>query len=329
VEDRPRVDVETFMSFENLQFRPYREGDEASILELLNEQGSIRCTLDEWAWLHPYEEPGRSIVVGEEAGEVTAVCGGARLQVEINGREWPAIEIRHLVAETDEVAGKAVDCLVKVFGTDGRCALVVSSHFPDIAHIPGFVSRSDRCSQAFVRERFVPASRIHLRYRAEPARDWEPRLDELWRRTRGSYPNAAVRDAEYALRRFAGHPTVRHHRFIVCPRFSSHAVAFGVLAGERSRCRWVDLVWDHDHPGALELLANLSGRLAGQLGANHEEVWMVGDAEGLALLAKRGFAGDDSLPVPIVSARSIAPDVDVSAFVEGAYLTLADVGRRI
>jgi hypothetical protein len=323
------MDVEPFMSFENLQFRPYREGDEAPILELLNGQGGIRCTLDEWSWLYPYEQPGRSIVVGEEAGEVTAVCGGARLQVAINGREWPAIEIRHLVAENDEVAGKAVDSLVDVFGTDGRCAVIVSSHLPEIAPVPGLVRRSHKSPPAFVRERFVPASPIRLRYRAEPARDWEPRLDELWRRVRSSYPNAAVRDAEYALRRFAGHPTIRHHRFIVCPRFSNHAAAFVVFAGEGSCCRWVDLVWDHDHPGAVELLANLSGRLAGQLKANHEEVWLVGDAEGRALLAKRGFAGDDSLPVPIVSARSIVPEVDVSTFTEGAYLTLADAGRRI
>ncbi|MCW8984200.1 MAG: hypothetical protein OQK55_02575, partial [Thermoanaerobaculales bacterium] len=94
----------------------------------------------------------------------------------------------------------------------------------------------------------------------------------MWERSKRSYPVAVVRNAEYALRRFAGHPAVRHHRFLVLPRFSARAVAFAVFADDGSDCRWLDLLWDHAHPGALELLAHISGRLVAQWGRDGERI---------------------------------------------------------
>ena len=155
-------------------------------------------------------------------------------------------------------------------------------------------------------------------------RDWEPRLDGLWRRARRSYPVAVVRDADRALRRFAAHPKIHHHRFIVFPRLSSRAVAFAVFAIDGVRCRWLDLLWDHDHPGALELLAHISGRLVSQLGRAGEVLWLAGDDEALALLTKRGFGPDETSPPPVVAACSLTPEFDATTFVERAYITLAD-----
>ena len=47
-------------------------------------------------------------------------------------------------------------------------------------------------------------------------------------------------------------------------------VAFVVFRTDEGRCRWVDLLWDHRHPGALELVNHLSstsnGRPTGQRG---------------------------------------------------------------
>jgi hypothetical protein len=177
-----------------------------------------------------------------------------------------------------------------------------------------------------VRRKPVPGSLGRLLYRAEPARDWEPRLDDLWDRAKGAYPVAVVRDADYALREFAGHPTVRHHRFLVLPRFSAKAVAFAVFADDGSDCCWLDLVWDHDHPGALELLAHISGRLAAQWGSGGERLCLAGDDAASALLTHRGFR--------IREEHSHA--VDLSAFngqldgedpVGRAYLTAADIGE--
>lgn len=178
----------------------------------------------------------------------------------------------------------------------------------------------------YVRSRPVRGSVRRFLYRAEQARDWEPRLDQLWERSRHSYPVAVVRNAEHALKKFAGHPTIRHHRFLILPRFSGRAVGFAVFADDGSDCCWLDLVWDHDHPGALELLTHISGRLAAQWGSKRENLRLAGDEPASPVLKRRGFRILDEN----------AFDVDMSVFggqldeentVDRVYLTAADLGE--
>jgi hypothetical protein len=133
-----------------------------------------------------------------------------------------------------------------------------------------------------------------------------------------------VRDANRALRRFAAHPSVRYDRFVVCPRFANRVVASAVFALLDDCLRWVDLVWDHDHPGALDLLAFISGRLVGQLGAKREELWLAGDDEAPSLLMRAGFSPEESSTIPALAARSFVPELDAEEFVANTYLTLTD-----
>jgi hypothetical protein len=179
--------------------------------------------------------------------------------------------------------------------------------------------------QMLIRRKPVSGALRRLVYRAEPARDWEPRLDPLWERVQGSYPGAAVRDAEHALAHFAGHPKVRHHRFLVFPRFSGFAVAHGVFANYAGKCLWLDLVWDHQHSGALELLAHISGRLAAQWRSEAESLLLAGDDAAAALLADRGFRPQPETSLA-VGARSPAGGIDAADLADRSYLTAADLG---
>jgi hypothetical protein len=174
------------------------------------------------------------------------------------------------------------------------------------------------------RRKPAPGPLRRLFYRAEPARDWEPRLDDLWDRAKSWYPVAVARDADYALRKFAGHPTVRHHRFLVLPRFSDKAVAFAVFADEGSECCWLDLLWDHDHPGALELLIHISGRLAKQWGSGGERLCLAGDDAASELLTHRGFRIQEE-PAHGVGTKALAGQLDAENTVGRAYLTAADL----
>lgn len=304
-------------------FRTFRDGDEEAILRLLSDS-TAACTLEEWAWLFPVEERGRAIVVGERDGQVRSLCAAAPLTVRIGGSERPGAEILKLVSLEREELPTMVEHFVQTFSAGGRFAVALVSLGAGAEAPPGFVVPQSARVAALVRERPATSPFGRLRYRAEPARDWEPRLDGLWQRARDAYPEAVVRDTDRALRRFTGHPTTRHHRFLVFPRFSNRAVAFAVFAVVGERCRWLDLVWDHDHPGALDLLAHLSARLVAQLGAAGEELWLGGDDSASAVLAKRGFEHDPLPSPPLVAARSLAAQLDVERFVGGAYLTAAD-----
>jgi len=284
-------------------FRTYREGDELAINRLFEvASGSVR-SLDEWSWLYPPEVNGRVIVVAETGGEVVAHCAGTPLRVAVDERELAAARIDDLLspAPGDEIAERVADLFFENFAFSGRFSLVVAR---------------------------APRSKARrLCYRAEQGRDWEPRLDDLWRRVRGDYPVAVVRDAEGALRRFAGHPTVRYQRFLIFPRFSSQAVASVVFRCDGGRCRWVDLLWDHAHPGALELAAHISARLVGQLDCTGEELWIAGDEEARSRLEGLGFRAAEEQPAVSVAIRSFDPELDATEVAERLYLTMADAGR--
>jgi hypothetical protein len=163
-----------------------------------------------------------------------------------------------------------------------------------------------------------------LLYRAELARDFEPRLDDLWQRVQTHYPVAAVRDAARALRRLAGHPRRHYHRFLLFPRFSNEAVAFVAFAVDGACCRWVDLLWDHGHPGALDLVCRLGAQVARTTGAVREELWLNGDPHGRELLEGRGFAVAEEPNGLVMVARSFARELDVTALAGRVYVTMAD-----
>ena len=312
------------MNSSTLVFRAFREGDDVPVLQFLNERAGAKCSVNEWAWLFPPERDGRAIVVGERNGEVAAVCAGTPLRVAMDGREWAAVKLQKIVSSGIDDAGRIFDHCIDAFRSNGRFALAIAILESGARISSGFDGAPRPRFSVLVREQPIAGHNRRLLYRAEPARDWEPRLDELWQRTRKSYPVAVVRDADYALRRFSAHPTIHHHRFIVFPRLSNRAVAFAAFSIDGDRYRWLDLVWDHDHPGGLELLAHISGRLVRQLGGVGEEMWLAGDDEAHSVLARRGFCPDETSPTPLVAARSLSPELDATVFVEDAYMTLAD-----
>lgn len=313
------------MDSSSLVFRVFREGDDSAVVQFLNKQAGVECSLKEWAWLYPPERDGRAIFIGERNGDVAAVCAGTPLRVTINGREWAAVKLQKVVSSKIDDAGRILEHVIDALRSNGRFAVAIAALESGARILSGFYSTPHPRLSVLVRKQPTAGHNNRFLYRAEAAPDWEPRLDELWRHARKSYPVAVVRDADYALRRFSAHPTIQHHRFMVFPRLSNRAVAFAAFSIDGDRFRWLDLVWDHDHPGALELLAHISGRLVKQLGRVGEEMWLAGDDETRSVLMSRGFFADETSPAPVVAARSLSPELDPTTFVEDTYMTLVDV----
>ncbi len=334
---RGELDLGAGMSNQDLVIRPFRPGDERAVNRGFNEVFGGDRPLEEWSWKFPVEPDGRFIMLAELDGQVVAQYAGLPVRFQIDDAQWTATQIVDVFA-TRAARGplgrhgiwvRTVDEYFDVFGRSGRAPLLFG--FPGRRHRRlgilqlGYDSMDPQPINCLVRRSPVPAAGVRrLLYRAELGRDWEPRLDSLWQQVRHQYPVAAVRDAGHAQRRFSGHPAVRYHRFLVFPRLSSEPVAFAVFRADSGRLRWADLLWDHRHPGALDLLVHLSGQLAAQTGCGVEELWLNGDGVAQARLERRGF---ESTPEPddlVMVARAFDPAVDLVAMAEGVYFTMGD-----
>jgi hypothetical protein len=289
------------------EIRVARAGDENGIIEGLNRCRSRPLSLEEWSWSYPPSATGRPIVVAVKDGRIVAHVGGVISAFQIDRRTVPALRVADEFAlaevggngEQNRLLAEMLKAWVSEFGGADRIRMIYQLVGEgESSGSPAF-TKGRRVAlppvEILARRVAVRSPVRRLAFRAEPARDWEPRLDNLWRRIARSYPFAAVRDAEMSLDRHAGHPGTRRHRFLVFPRFSRHAVAWAVFETDASRCRWVDLVWDHDEPGALDLLAHLSRRLASQVGAMNERIVLGGDAAARARLEALGFRSEGVL----------------------------------
>jgi len=331
------VELGDGMNVDEIVFRPYRSGDEGAINQTFNEVFRADRPLEEWLWKFPWRPGGRSIMLAFAGEELLAHYAGLPLPFQVDGRVVEAAQIVDVFSTRAArrrfarkgVWVRTVERFFEHFGQSGRHPLLFG--FPgrralrlgvlqlgyDAMEPQGIVqlARASGTARGFGRR---------LAYRAQPARDWEPLLDRLWERVRGDYPVAAVRDARRALTRLAGRPGVRYHRFLVLPRFSEEPVAFVAFRYDEKLCSWVDLLWDHDHPGALELAAHLSRELAALHGAPREELWLNGDESGVSVLESMGFVRETQPDGLVMVARSFDESLDVRVLEDRVYLTMAD-----
>jgi hypothetical protein len=332
------VDVEPAVTETDPEIRAFRPGDEVAINASFNEVFGRHRTMDEWSWKFPPVVEGRFIMVAARADTILAQYAGIPVRYQIDGSEWTATQIVDVFA-TREARGplgrrglwvKTVDRYFDDFGRSGRAPLLFG--FPGPRHRRlgilqlGYDAMEPPRPIRYLMRTGHPSNHgvRRWRYRAELARDWEPRLDTLWERVKHQYPVAVRRDASWAVRRFAGHPTMRYHRFLVFSRFGSVPVGYAVFRATEGRLRWVDFLWDHRHPGALDLFGHLAARLAEQTGCDREDMWLTGDPDGQFLLGRHGFqeaAEPDGL---VMVARAFDGGVDLDAMAERAYITLAD-----
>ena len=316
------------------EIRSFRPGDEHAINDGFNSVFGKHRSIEEWAWKYRTDDPQLPIVAAWEGDRVAAHNGGIRTEVQIDGRRVVAlqgVDTYSLAAKMrrpewraawSDVMDHFAEIAVETYGasllygfTGGRAVshMVVRASWDSVEprRIPLFV----RCDRPSGR------SLVSRLFRARPVADYEPALDQLWRRVNHRYPVAVIRDADFIRRRLSGHPSVHYHRWLITPRLSSTPVAFVAFRSDDGCCRWVDLVWDGRHPGALELVDHLSRRVAEQTGACREELWLDGDPDAAEWLRAFGFSdGPDPSSVARVT-RILDDEVNAEALAAGRFYT--------
>ncbi|MCG6949344.1 MAG: GNAT family N-acetyltransferase [Acidobacteria bacterium] len=317
--------------------RLYRDGDEQAINDGFNRAFGKQRSVQEWAWKYRAGDPPYPIVAAWDGQQLAAHNGGVAADYQVYGQQTLAIQ----GADTFSLAAaernpewrgawqQVMERFAELAADEFGASLLYG--FTGGRAISHMVARAQWDS---VSPRRIPLLTRHRRPagRSAASRLFSARLvgehysivDRLWARASNRYPVSVVRDGNHVRRRLTGHPTVRYHRFIVRPRWSSAPAAFVAFRADGGVIRWVELVWD-GRPGSLELVDLLSRGLAEQTGAEREELWLDGDPEAARWLEVFGFESrpDPSGVVRVV--KFLSEDLKAESFAPGGvYTTMAD-----
>jgi hypothetical protein len=319
------------------EIRLYRPGDEIAINDAFNRVFGNARTLEEWRWKYRPDEMPCPIVAAWDGGRLAAHNGGIAADYQVEGRRLRALQgadtlsLAAIERRSDwrDAWQRVMDYFAEVAVEQFSAALLYG--FTGGRAIEHMLRRAKwdsveaRRIPLFVRrQRPVGRSVASRLFKARLIGYEEPALDTLWERVRDRYPVSVVRDAAHVRRRLSRHPTVRYHRWLISPRWSTIPAAFVAFRTDGGVCRWVELVWD-GRPGALELADHLSRKLAEQTGAKHEELWLDGDEDAAGWLEIFGF---ESAPDPsgvVRVTRFLDDSLPAEAFAPGrVYMTSAD-----
>jgi hypothetical protein len=319
------------------ELRLYRPGDEIAINQAFNRVFGKQRSVEEWAWKYRADHPPCPIVAAWDGDRLAAHNGGIAADFQVDGRRILALQgadtFSLAAAEREPAWRDAWQRVMDHFSevATGRFGVSLLYGFTGGRAIGHMVARArwdsvpPRRIPLLVRRHRPPTRSLASRFfRARLIEGPEGALDTLWERVRDRYPVSVVRDADHVRRRLSGHPTVRYHRWLVSPRWSSTPAAFVAFRTDGGVCRWIELVWD-GRPGALELVDHLSRRLAMQTGADREELWLDGDPEAERWLQLFGFEGGPDPSGVVRVLRFLDPDLRAESFAPGrVYTTMAD-----
>jgi hypothetical protein len=319
------------------EVRLYRPGDEIAINDAFNRVFGKQRSVEEWAWKYRADEPPCPIVAAWDSNRLAAHNGGIAADYQVDGRRILALQGADTfsLAAAERQPGwrdawqQTMDHFAEIAASQFKASLLFGyTGGRAISHMVArarWDSVSPRRIPLLVRRRRPPTRSMASRlFRARLIEGHAPALDLLWERVRERYPVSVIRNANHVRRRLSGHPTVRYHRWLITPRWSSTPAAFVAFRTDGGVCRWVELVWD-GRPGALELVDHLSRRLTEQTGAEREELWLDGDPEAARWLELFGFEGDPDPSGVVRVIRFLDDDLDPGSFTPGrVYTTMAD-----
>ncbi|MGE5235285.1 MAG: GNAT family N-acetyltransferase [Acidobacteriota bacterium] len=309
-----------------VEYRCFRPGDEAAINEGFNRVFGTDRPLEEWYWKFPPQAGGRWVFLAcAEDGRVLAHYGAQMVRLCVDGL---AVRAGHVVDvySVPEVRGTHVFTLcyekfITAFGSPTNLQMIIG--FPGRRHYEMGLKALNyiRLGEATYWRRSRRPSLPRLGFRAREGFD-PVTAEDLWLRAQVRYPVALVRDAERLRQRYTNRPGVKYVHLTVWRRGEPHA--WGVAREVEGTLRIADLVWDGREPAALAAVDYAFGRVAGRFGCTKCEMWLRGDPEAEAALARVGWRQERNPLDLLLLAREIDPRVDFDALARRGYFTMGD-----
>jgi hypothetical protein len=331
--------------------RPYRPGDEASILALFNGvfgEGDARFetrTLEQWRWLYRDNPAGTQIVVSvEDDGTVVG--------------HYACLPARARVDGEVVVAGQGIDSMVRAdyrsgLKREGAFVRTARGYFEHFGHWPicafgyGFPNR-----QAYpigvrlvgYKPVFRPLPTLYRNFFEEGDDDAVGRetsadaarldvvevdrfgavADELWTRLAPDFPFALVRDAAYLDWRYAACPWLGYRRYVVRERGGRVRALFVARANWQRQPigALVDFLGAPDDAAAVGLALRTTTRLAREAGQARVEAWFPERSPWFRHALGSGFRSEPCQYVLCVMLYRERPDLEWVR--ERWYYTIGD-----
>lgn len=316
-----------------ITYRPYRPGDETSIMQGFNETFGLSRDEAYWRWKFCSTGPPLSMLAVDASGRVQAQFSGIRLNWVTHGTRLPVAQICDFFARRDPevIRGRVMMRTLEAFQRE----LADGS---DTALIFGFPNRTSaglyNRHRAFVEgarpvrtlrrdtdspRRDAPAGGAVTR--GMPAQDY---LDDLWRRASERYRCACPRDAGWLYWRFRDRPDVDDYVVLSCVRGNEALASWLVLRMEGETLWICDLVWDGLSDAELALLDDAVAEEGRRLRARNSGVWLQGDEEAARVLLERGWRDHSDEQTIHFSMHAYDTMLDTQAIYSDLYLTRAD-----
>jgi hypothetical protein len=312
--------------------RPFAEGDEQAVNDGFNRAFGLGRTLDEWRWKFPAEPEGRYLMLTTDAtGTVLAQYGA----ISVRFKAWDlrvragqivdvysAPEVRGGLA-TAKTFLRTADTFIETYCKPE--ALAVCYGFPSKRPLRLGVLRTGYAQ--------MPPQPVSLWQRPSAARGrWlsghkvvegfvKPAIDELWARSRERYVMSGERDGQWLERRFTGRPGVAYLHLSAWR--GGRCRAWAVLRLTVPVASWAELVWDGEDERALAALDRAAAAAACRAGAERLEMWLDGDQQAAAALARLSWVRQDHPLVHLV-VHSFHPGIPPHEIPGRIYLTMAD-----
>lgn len=259
------------MPAEGIAVRPYREGDEAAILELFARSfPHARRGVDHFRWKYRLDPAGNDHIslAFDAEGRLVGHYSGYPVPFHAFGREMTAhqigdtmtdVSVRHLGRGPSSVLGRTA---LDFYGRfcEGKIAFNYGFNVANIQRFSLRFLRSDRVEPVAYRARDLRVNPLASLPRAERwgrgcrfelVEETGAEFDELFRRVARFYRFLVRRDAQYVRWRYLQSPDTAY--FVVAVRKWSRLLGWIVFRIDGDRFLWGDALFDPEFPEALEL----------------------------------------------------------------------------
>jgi hypothetical protein len=311
----------------NLEFRPYRSGDESKILQLFFESYGHDLGERFWSWRFRDNPAGPGVIDLCWDGDVLAAhYAVTTVASRLNEQDWftglsgttmthPHYRGRGLfpILARNTYARMAENGMAMVWGFPNAMShrgFVKDLGWGDIYEVPTFrLSLTGRLTFPILDDALVELQ------------EFDSRFDLLWERVKDDYPVVTRRDSHHLQWRYILNPSERYRVLGYVDK--DHVLGYAVFKRFRDELQVVDILTIQDMRVGAQLISGIA-RVASEVSATAISLWLNVTHPLHHALERFGFQNGE--PVTYLGALALRPELsklDLTDY-RGWYLTMGD-----